>query len=263
VVDGTIRGARVAVGAYEPVARRSPAAEAALVGTSPTAAAGLEAGRLAAAELEPRDDLAAPAWYRREVLPALVRDAVERLGSSGHGLLSAEAGLAGRSVVARSRVTLEGRGSMGETSVSPMLVNGLAYGVDDPPFAPLASVLRDGLGLTGTKVGCGACTVLVDGLAVVSCLYPAGLAARREITTVEGLADGEASSPLQDALLEAGGVQCGACTPGVLMTLTALLAETVRPTEREVREALAGNVCRCTGYAKIVEAALAAAGSGP
>jgi carbon-monoxide dehydrogenase small subunit len=150
-----------------------------------------------------------------------------------------------------------------------LIVNGERYDSSEPPFRPLALVLREDLGLTGTKIGCaegrcGACTVLVDGRPVVSCLYPAGLAAGRAITTVEGLGEGDSPlDPLQAALLDAGGVQCGACTPGVLMTLTALLAEDAQPSERAVREALAGNICRCTGYAKIVEAALAVSGSRP
>ncbi len=146
-------------------------------------------------------------------------------------------------------------------------VNGRSAEVEAPPLRPLALVLREGLGLTGTKIGCyegrcGTCTVLVDGRAVASCLYPVAFAAGAEVTTVEGLAAADGSlSPLQDALLEAGGVQCGACTPGVLMALTGFLAEHPRPAESEVREALAGNICRCTGYHSIVAAALAVAGS--
>jgi carbon-monoxide dehydrogenase small subunit len=144
-------------------------------------------------------------------------------------------------------------------------VNGSHYEIDGDPLEPLSTALRDGCGLQGTKVGCGegrcgACTVLVDGDEVVSCLYPLGLAEGAEIRTVEGLPgpDGELDD-LQRALLDAGGVQCGACTPGVLMTLTAFLGRTPDPTAHEVREALIGNICRCTGYHKIVDAALAVA----
>jgi len=148
-----------------------------------------------------------------------------------------------------------------------LTVNGLDYDLDVEPLEPLSSALRDGCGLQGTKVGCGegrcgACTVLVDGDEVASCLYPTALAAGREIRTVEGLAgDDGALAPLQQALLEAGGVQCGACTPGILMTLTAFLERSPQPAEAEVRAALAGNICRCTGYHKIVDAALAVAGA--
>lgn len=142
-----------------------------------------------------------------------------------------------------------------------LTVNGATLEVDAPALRPLASVLRD-QGLTGTKVGChegrcGSCTVLVDGSSVVSCLYPVALADAATVDTVEGLAprDG-ALHPVQRAILEAGGVQCGICTPGMLMTLSSLLAAVPAPTESEVHEALAGNLCRCTGYRKIVDAAL-------
>ena len=143
-------------------------------------------------------------------------------------------------------------------------VNGATHAVDAPPLTPLVHVLRDELGLHGTKIGCfegrcGACTVLLDGRPVVACLTPVAHADGAEIVTVEGLAapDGTLSA-LQDAMLEAGGVQCGACTPGVLMVLTAFLRDNPTPDDESVRTALAGNICRCTGYHGIVEAALAA-----
>lgn len=143
-----------------------------------------------------------------------------------------------------------------------LTVNGATLEVEAPALRPLATVLRD-QGLTGTKVGClegrcGSCTVLVNGSSVVSCLYPVGLADGARVETVEGLAprDGDLH-PVQRAILEAGGVQCGICTPGMLMSLSFLLAAVPAPTEPEVHEALAGNICRCTGYRKIVDAALA------
>jgi carbon-monoxide dehydrogenase small subunit len=142
-------------------------------------------------------------------------------------------------------------------------VNGEAVEVDADGLRPLVRVLREDLGLTGTKVGCyegrcGACTVIVDDRTVVSCLYPVALADGSDVRTVEGLAAADGTlSALQDAVLDAGGVQCGISTPGVLMTLTALLERNPRPSEAEIREALAGNVCRCTGYQKIIDAVLA------
>jgi carbon-monoxide dehydrogenase small subunit len=133
----------------------------------------------------------------------------------------------------------------------------------------LLDVLRQDCGLTGTKEGCGegecgACTVLVDGLSVNSCLVPAIHADGRRIVTVEGLAHGRKLSALQSAMIEMGGAQCGICTPGILVTAHELLARTRGrvPSEDEVREAIAGNLCRCTGYQKIVDAVRAAAQKG-
>jgi carbon-monoxide dehydrogenase small subunit len=146
-------------------------------------------------------------------------------------------------------------------------VNGRAVQVEGPGLRSLLDVLRDELALTGAKPGCGegrcgACTVLLDGEPVVSCLYPVALAEGRAVQTVEGLGDGEELTPLQERLLDHGAVQCGACTPGMVITLTALLERDPAPTEHAVREALAGNICRCTGYNQIVRAALATAEGG-
>jgi aerobic-type carbon monoxide dehydrogenase small subunit (CoxS/CutS family) len=145
-----------------------------------------------------------------------------------------------------------------------LVVNGLAYPVSVEPDRSLLWALRHELGLTGSKEGCddsecGACMVLIDGKPVNSCSYLAVQADGREITTVEGLSDGSELAPLQQAFLNAGGVQCGFCTPGMLISATALLRENPAPTEDEVRLALSGNLCRCTGYQKIVTAVLSAA----
>ncbi|MBM3218250.1 MAG: (2Fe-2S)-binding protein [Candidatus Rokubacteria bacterium] len=130
----------------------------------------------------------------------------------------------------------------------------------------LADFLRDDLDLTGTHLGCehgvcGACTVIVDGAAVRSCLLFAAQMDGHEIETVEGLANGETLDPLQEAFREHHGLQCGFCTPGFLMTLTCLLRECPNPSDAQVREAISGNLCRCTGYRNIVTAALTAARS--
>ena len=138
-------------------------------------------------------------------------------------------------------------------------VNGEARDLVVESYKTLLEVLREDLGLTGTKHGCelgecGTCTVLVDGEPQLSCLVLPVQVEGREVTTVEGLAAGSELTPLQRAFAELGAAQCGYCTPGMLLTATALLAENPHPTGPEIRAALAGNLCRCTGYSKIVEA---------
>jgi len=138
-------------------------------------------------------------------------------------------------------------------------VNGVDYPVAIDPSRNLVTVLRTEIGLTGTKEGCddcecGACMVLIDGQPVNSCSYLAAQAADRPIITVEGVMVGDQLHPLQQALLDEGGVQCGFCTPGMIMSATALLARNASPSEEEVRIGLSGNLCRCTGYTKILAA---------
>ena len=145
-------------------------------------------------------------------------------------------------------------------------VNGVAYEEEVEPHRSLLSVLRAEIGLTGTKEGCddsecGACMVLVDGRPVNSCSYLALQAGGRTVLTVEGLAKPGELDPLQSAFLEEGGVQCGFCTPGMLMSARSLLDQNPHPTEAEVKRFLAGNLCRCTGYAGIVRAVMRTAGS--
>ena len=140
-------------------------------------------------------------------------------------------------------------------------VNGVAYPVELDPGTSLLVAVRDAIGLTGSKEGCddsecGACMMLLDGQPVNSCSYLALQAEGSEVTTVEGLARGAELSPLQAAFLDHGGVQCGFCTPGMLISATALLDANPQPTEDEVRIALSGNLCRCTGYDGIVKAVL-------
>lgn len=138
-------------------------------------------------------------------------------------------------------------------------VNGEDMDVAFEPYKTLLEVLREDLNLTGTKHGCelgecGACTILLDGSPVMSCLYLGIEAQGTQIETVEGLARRGEPSALQVAFARTGGAQCGYCTPGVLMSATALLRENVHPTRDEIRQALAGNLCRCTGYIKIFDA---------
>lgn len=148
-----------------------------------------------------------------------------------------------------------------------LTVNGEEHEVFIYPHLTLLEVLREELGLTGAKASCsegacGSCTVLLDGLPVRSCLLLAVEVQGRQITTVEGLARDGALHPIQDAFVEHHAIQCGFCTPGMILTAKALLDRNPRPTEADIRRAISGNVCRCTGYTKIVEAIESAARKG-
>jgi carbon-monoxide dehydrogenase small subunit len=143
-------------------------------------------------------------------------------------------------------------------------VNGARHEVDAEPRTLLVDLLREQLGLTGTKIGCdtsqcGACTVHLDGHAVKSCTMLAAQADGREVTTIEGITSGDGLHPMQEAFWEHHGLQCGFCTPGMIMTAIDLLAESPDATDEEIRHGLEGNLCRCTGYQNIVTAVRAAA----
>lgn len=147
-----------------------------------------------------------------------------------------------------------------------LLVNGERREVDTPPTTSLLSVLRDDLGLTGTRYGCGrgqcgACFVIGDGRVVASCLLTADQAARMAITTVEGLASGAKLTPVQQAFVEEDALQCGYCTSGMIISATALLAHDPEPDELSIRDALAGNLCRCGVYGRAIRAVQKAASS--
>jgi carbon-monoxide dehydrogenase small subunit len=145
-----------------------------------------------------------------------------------------------------------------------LTVNGEKRTVSTDPQRPLLDVLREEFDLTGTKYGCGeglcgACSVLMDGERVLSCVTSAAAADKKSITTIEGLAKGERLSPVQEAFLEEGAIQCGYCTPGMIISATALLAKNAKPTDDEIAAAMNGNICRCNGYPKISNAVRRAA----
>ena len=147
-------------------------------------------------------------------------------------------------------------------------VNGQARNLEVHPFARLLDVLREELRLTGTKEGCGegecgACTVFLNGRVVNSCLVPAAQAQGAEVVTIEGLAQGDALDPIQTAFLEHNGAQCGFCSPGMLMAAADLLRRCPNPSPDEARAGLAGNLCRCTGYTRIIDAVQTASQRGP
>ncbi len=142
-------------------------------------------------------------------------------------------------------------------------VNGVMHEIDVQPWDTLLDVIRDKLGLTGTKEGCGlgecgACTVIMNGKTVNSCLVLAVEADGKQVTTIEGLAEGDKLHPLQQAFIDLGGLQCGFCTPGMIISAKAMLDENQNPTEEEIRRGISGNFCRCTGYTKIIQSIQAA-----
>ena len=150
------------------------------------------------------------------------------------------------------------------TRVIRLTVNGAAHEIEVPTYRTLLDCLRNDLGLTGSKEGCGvgvcgACTVLVDGKMISSCIALAVFADGHDVTTVEGLAEDERLHPVQQAFVDAGGFQCGICTPGQVVSAKALLDENPHPSDDEIREWMAGNLCRCTGYYKILESIQTAA----
>jgi carbon-monoxide dehydrogenase small subunit len=140
------------------------------------------------------------------------------------------------------------------------ILNGESTEVEIEPHLTLLQLLRDGLGLTGTKEGCGmgecgACTVLLDGKTINSCIFPAMEVDGKSVTTIEGLTDAQGNlHPIQKAFIEYGAIQCGFCTPGMVLSAKALLDENPKPSEEEIRHHVAGNLCRCTGYLQIVQA---------
>jgi carbon-monoxide dehydrogenase small subunit len=143
-------------------------------------------------------------------------------------------------------------------------INGRVENLEIAPHRTLLEVIREDLQLTGTKSGCedgtcGACTILLNGAPMRSCLLLAAEVQGQEIVTIEGLSDGEKLHPVQEAFVKYGGTQCGFCTPGMILTAKALLDTNLNPNEEEIRKAISGNLCRCTGYTKIVEAIAAAA----
>ena len=145
-----------------------------------------------------------------------------------------------------------------------LTINGQWYGISSDACRSLMEVLREDLHLTGTKIGCnegecGSCTVLIDGKPVLACLLLIGDALGRDVPPTEGLPQGGHPHPLQAHMVEDGGIQCGYCTPGIIMAAYALLQESPDPTAEEVRQAIAGNICRCTGYVKIIDAVQRAA----
>jgi carbon-monoxide dehydrogenase medium subunit len=251
----TVKSASITLGAVAPTIIHAPEAEAWLAGKALTDAVIEEAARLTMEASRPIDDIRGSAAYRREMVRVCTR----------RGLRSLREGET-QAQVPEDAVLLWGhpsevKGQRSEFPTSPIetTVNGRKYTVNSGHDKTLLRFLREELGLTGTKEGCaegecGACTVFLDGKAVMACLVPAPRAHGAEIVTVEGLAQEGNLHPVQEAFVQDGAVQCGYCTPGFIMSAVKLLEEKQNPSRGEIEQAITGNLCRCTGYYKIVQA---------
>jgi carbon-monoxide dehydrogenase medium subunit len=259
---GMVTRARVALGSVAPTVIRACEAEGVLVGGPLTVERIAEAAALAAQAAVPIDDIRAGAEYRREMARVLVRRALAALaeGREREGFPDRPPFLWGRSDGRFPRMAGRTvRHTVGGDEPIECTVNGENQVIHGANGKTLLRMLREDLGLTGTKEGCGegecgTCTVWLDGVAVLSCLVPAPRAHGTQIVTVEGLARGEELHPLQQAFIEEGAVQCGYCTPGFLMSGAKLLEELSTPSREQILHGIAGTLCRCTGYYKIVRA---------
>ena len=252
--------ARITLGSVAPTIVRARQAEEFLRGKRLDQEACAEAGRLACGDVRPISDLRGSAEYRLATLAALVADCLGRLASGAE-----REGFPERPVLlSTGHITHRGPQFGG---VIEATVNGEHYRLEGAQNKSLLDALRENAGLTGTKEGCaegecGACTVWIDGQAAMSCLVPAPQAHNAEIVTIEGLAGtapGEGLHPLQQAFIDHAAVQCGFCIPGMIMAGDKLLDERRQPSLEEAQVAISGNICRCTGYRKILDAMLAAA----
>jgi xanthine dehydrogenase iron-sulfur cluster and FAD-binding subunit A len=261
---------RLAFGSVAPTPMRAPRAEALLAGRAFQSNLIAEAASIASEEVVPIDDVRSTAWYRRQVVKAMTHDALQaawdRATQEAPAAFAEDAARLEERATAPTGKPLPGLRSLAaEPTPVQLLVNGVKHSLLVRPNELLLNVLREKLELTGSKYGCGigecsACTVQMDGVPVLSCLVLAIAAQGKDIVTVEGLRRPDGTlDPLQEAFIEHAGFQCGYCTPGMLMTAKALLAENQSPTEEQVRDYLKGNICRCTGYASIVRSVMGAA----
>lgn len=262
IADGVIARARIALGSVAPTIIRLPAVEAFLQGKTLSPDIIREAAHLAASIPAPIDDVRSTAEYRSEMIKVLTARALRALAAGEERKLwSADVPLL------RTPQPIQSIGTA-DAAEQPITttINGQTITRETGQHKTLLRFLREDCGLPGTKEGCaegecGACTVFLDGAAVMACMVPAPRAENAQITTVEGLAQENEMHPVQRAFVDAGAVQCGYCTPGFLMASAKLLEECPQPTRTQVEQSITGNLCRCTGYYKIIEAVQKAAES--
>ncbi len=260
--NGVAGDARIALGCLAPTVVRAFSAERFLAGKRLDAATCAEAGRMACDDAAPIDDVRGSAGYRRTTLAALVARALERIaqGREADGFPAAPVLLEAPAPRASGNAPARAFDGTIETTI-----NGRPRTLRGAERKTLLNALRENAGLTGAKEGCaegecGACTVWLDGAAVMSCLVPASQAHGGDVVTIEGLADGEALHPLQQAYIDCGAVQCGFCIPGMIMAGAKLFEECGAREDRRApslddhQAAISGNLCRCTGYRKILDA---------
>lgn len=260
----TVTEARIALGSVAPTIVRAGEAERFLTGKVLTKDVIVRASELATQTIVPISDVRGSAEYRRYMASVLTRHALEALA---HGTESDT--LPPKPIMLWGKT--EGRFTAQTSQPSPIvhtdisdepiqtIINGEPYTIRGANSKTLLRMLREDANLIGTKEGCaegecGACTVLLDGIAVMSCMVPAPRAHNSEILTIEGLANDDALHPVQQAFIDEGAIQCGYCTPGLVMSGVSLLQEREHPTRDEMKQAITGNLCRCTGYYKILQA---------
>lgn len=265
-IDGDrIRQAAIALGSVAPTILRAAQTEAFLAGSRLTPEVWRRAGEIAAGEARPIDDLRSSADFRREMVRVCVLRGLRMIADG-----TERDGFPGSPVMLWGNGVSPGHGGFEHDASRPIetTINGRPYRLSSGQDLSLLRWLRDEAKLVGTKEGCaegecGACTVFLDGMAVMSCMVPAPRAHHADIVTIEGLARDGRLHPIQQAFLDEGAVQCGYCTPGFLMAGAKLLEEVPHPDGWQMRQAITGNLCRCTGYYKILAAMERAAEMGP
>ncbi len=255
--EGTVKSAVITLGAVTPVIGHAEEAEKFLAQKKLNRKNIAQAAELAMQAAHPIDDVRGSAAYRLEMVKVITARALTSLLNE-----TEQDGMPKKPVLLQSKETADHRPqTTSDFPSSPIetTINGQSYSFTSGHNKTLLRLLREEGMLTGTKEGCaegecGACTVFMDGKAIMSCLVPAPRAHGAQITTIEGLADGEDLHPVQEAFVKHGAVQCGYCTPGFLMSGAKLMEEKSKPTHNEIEQAITGNLCRCTGYYKIVKA---------